>query len=474
MKHVITGLLYLVASFSVVADDYPRLLPESHIIPIRSEYESYQALDVIEVSLILSGLRQEETEVYLEKADALIQDFKAFIHEKGNPESFYEKGELILDYLHETMFEQYQEFQTRTDVLLDTGVYNCVSSAVFYAAFGISIGLEVDTVNTDDHVFCSVRTEKGSIDVETTSPYGFNPGTKREFIDSFGKTGFTYVPPGNYAKREPGDMLPLLSFILQNRIASLQKEKKYFESVGLSVDRYAMLGNEKAFNLMLTEFINYAAYLNKQGRYAAAVDFLQYARERYRVGNAFEGINKTLTNNLSILWTDEGQFEKAEGEIEKWEEESFIPDDYAAELKDLVYDRKAYTIVNNEEPDSAEKALDRLFKENDLSKERYIEYIVFLYGKRAEAAGKEGAWLEAAGYMEQAIRKVGYQPQLERALKGYRGNYAIFVHNTFAELFNAKQFDEAGRVVEEGLKIVPESETLRRDLEILRKATASE
>ena len=47
-------------------------------------------------------------------------------------------------------------------------------------------------------------------------------------------------------------------------------------------------------------------------------------------------------------------------------------------------------------------------------------------------------------------------------------NYAVQVHNNFADLFNAKRLDEAEKVLNEGLKILPKNGTLQRDLQILR------
>lgn len=474
MKPIFVVLLIILVCPLSISEEYPRLKPRDYILPIRREYAGYGPLELIEASLVLSGLTYEETGPYLGKSKELITRFKEYLETSGGPESAYRRGELILDFLHESLFVRYDEFQTRTDVVFDSGVYNCVSSAVFYAALAIAAGLEVNTVNTEDHVFCSVRTEKGEIDVETTSPYGFNPGTKREFTDSFGKTGFTYVPPGNYAKRDPGDELKLLSFILQNRIAELQKIKNYFESVGLSVDRHALLGDNTSFQLMITEFVNYAAHLNKEGRYEEAISFLDYARERYRTGGVFRDIYATLTNNFSIVLTDQRRFDEAAAYIDEWEGEGMISSTEAEELRGLVADRKAYVLVNEEAPGIAEKELDEIYAKGSLRKDRYVEYIVYLYGKMAEEAGKRRDWLQAADIMEAAIQKIGNQPRLDSALKGYRNNFAISVHNQFADLYNSKQFQEARDVVEEGLRLIPNNKTLKQDLEIIRDTLSSQ
>ena len=108
-------------------------------------------------------------------------------------------AERALTFLHKNLFTSYSVLQTRVDTALETGVFNCVSSAVLYMILARSVGLSVGGVRTTDHAFCSVLVNGQQLDVETTNPYGFNPGAKKEFTDSFGKlTGYTYVPPGNY------------------------------------------------------------------------------------------------------------------------------------------------------------------------------------------------------------------------------------------------------------------------------------
>lgn len=464
------SFIFLLVAWTAAAEEYPRITPNPVILPIRRDYREFSALDLAEASFILSGLEENETRPYLDRTKALIADFNRYYEDRGSPASRYKQGELILDFLHEELFRRYDEFQTRTDVVLERGTYNCVSSAVFYAVLAKVLGLSVWTINTEDHVFCAVRTEEGEIDVETTSPYGFHPGTKHEFTDSFGKTGFTYVPPGNYSKREPGDMATLLSFILQNRIAELQKKRLYFESVGLAVDRYALLGTNSAFNLMVSEFINYAADLNKRGRYEEGIDFLRYTGTRYNTGEAFDEIYKTLTNNLIILLTDGQEFDRSTDLIGRWLEEGVISREYTRELRSLVADRRAYRAVHTEDPAGAEALLDSLYGEGELAGDRYEEFIVFLYGKQAETEGRAGNWIEAAEIMERAMDKIGPHPQLRRARDGYIGNYAVTVHNEFADLFNAGRFEEALALLEEGLSRVPGDRTLNRDLELVRDA----
>jgi hypothetical protein len=100
------------------------------------------------------------------------------------------------------------------------------------------------------------------VDVETTILYGFDPGTKREFRDAFGKaTGFAYVPPGNYRDRTAIDRRTLFSLVLANRIFDAESSGRFFEAVGLAADRWALLGGGPGvpFEELVDRMVNYGA-----------------------------------------------------------------------------------------------------------------------------------------------------------------------------------------------------------------------
>ncbi len=195
-----------------------------------------------------------------------------------------QKAEFVLEYMHKNFLGSYRLKQTRIDTLLETGGYNCVSSAVLYSILATAVGLDVSGVNTSDHAFCSVRIDDKQIDVETTNIYGFEPGTRIDFHDNFGKTtGFSYVPPGNYRDRNRIDILKLFSLIIQNRIADVESAGRYSEAVGLAVDRWVLLGGSRGqeFEDLVTRMLNYGTLLSRAGREADALDWAKLAVQVY-------------------------------------------------------------------------------------------------------------------------------------------------------------------------------------------------
>jgi tetratricopeptide (TPR) repeat protein len=459
--------LIILSLFSVLpaqASEIPRLEPRGRIFSLGRGSDEFGALEFARAALYLSGVEEEGEQRYLDDIRKLLDRFEANYTPPEEGDRLYALGEEILSFLHKAAFRSYREEQTRLDVLLDTGVHNCVSSAVLYTVFALHFDLPVTVINTSDHAFCAVVTERGQIDVETTTPYGFEPGRKKEFTDSFGRTGFTYVPPGNYSDRTQAKLIDLLGFILRNRISELQKRNRYDEAVPLAVDRYALLGTEKGFMELMNEFVNYAAFLNTRGNYEGALKFLDIVRAAYGTGNRFDELYTTLTHNLILELTDEGSYDRAERTIKARLEDGTIDRIHYEELELLVEEKRAYDKVLSEPFDEALAYVVEAYRTGKIPIRRYREFVVFLYGRESEVYAGAGRWIEAARIVEEGADMLGGDPQLDKAGATYRYNFAVTVHNRFAELFNRERYEEAMELVEGALESAPDSRILRDDL----------
>ena len=194
--------------------------------------------------------------------DKLVVLLRRFRDEVADVSGQAELGEKALTFLHKNLLTNYSLLQARVDTAVDTGVYNCVSSAVLYLIFARSVGLSVSGARTPDHAFCVVLVNGQQIDVETTNPYGFNPGSKKEFSDSFGKlTGFSYVPPGNYHDRHGIGEKELLSLILFDRVGEYGQARYYRDALQPAVSAYALMGNAEMLQVMKVAFSDYVESL---------------------------------------------------------------------------------------------------------------------------------------------------------------------------------------------------------------------
>jgi tetratricopeptide (TPR) repeat protein len=325
-------------------------------------------------------------------------------------------------------------------------------------------------VYTSDHVFCKVKTPEGDTDVETTNPYGYNPGEKKEFHDKFGRTGYTYVPPGNYRKRTEDDDRRLLSFILQNRISAFEKAKQYGKAVPLAVDRYTVLGTEKAEEAMVKEFVNYLSLLNEQRQIEAAFTFLDMVEKKYGPDPKYEKITYVLVNNTVTQYINNEQFDRAVSFLGKKREQGDISQEKYSEFKSRVEGRRIHVKVHSLPIDEAIHFVEKSYREDRVGKDRYGEYVSYLYVKKAEQTANQEGWLAAVDIVDAGLEKLPGNRKLQEAKSVFEHNYAARVHNRFARLFNEGSYDEAKRVIESALEKLPESSLLQRDLSTVEQA----
>jgi hypothetical protein len=99
--------------------------------------------------------------------------------------------------------------------------------------------------------------------------------------------------------------------------------------------------------------------------------------------------------------------------------------------------------------------------------EEFRTYVIINEGKRRAAA--EGP-LAGIIYVEEAIGRYGSNNVLEDALRVFRQNRVVSLHNRFADLFNRKDFEGARRVIQGALGEFPGNRQLQSDLNRLEQA----
>jgi len=247
LKPSVTGVLAffiaLTAVFSQNAD-FPRLQPDPKALEYfkLGEKGPYSWTDLARISLWASG---DTSGSNFEKILAAAENLK---NSPDLPETDKDRAEYVLGFMYKNILKSYSLYQTKIDVMLSTGGYNCVSSAVLYMILCLSVGINTEGVITKDHSFITIPAGGGApegaagIDVETTNAYGFDPGNRKEFHDRFGKvTGFSYVPAKNYRDRQTISPVELVSLIMVNIIAGYERQNRFFDSVPVAVDRAALL-----------------------------------------------------------------------------------------------------------------------------------------------------------------------------------------------------------------------------------------
>ena len=453
---------------------------------------NYSWIDLAEISLWASGA--ENAAAGLEQ----IQKIAAAIQASPElPHSSREKAEFILSYMHKNLLKSYSLNQTKIDTMLQGGSFNCVSSAALYMILCKSAGLEVSGVVTKDHAFAAVHFNGETVDVETTNPYGFDPGSsRREFTDQFGTvTGFAYVPARNYHERQAISSIELVSLIFWNRISLLEAGNRYVEAVPLAINRAILLNGEKVnkgtgnsetvnstgshdhlfedpYKCLLDRLFNYGSSLLKSGREEEALAWATKASTRYRAEDRWQEFIFAAANNRFNKFVKAGKTAEARAFLDE-QKSALSPANYA-QLDKVLVDTELVSLAGKicgaEDGDNVLAAIEAARAKESISDRRAGELINFAILKTASilSAAPIRDWLAAIRYMENSVSRYGSNTELEKALESYRGNRATDFHNRFATAWNRKNFDEARRVLEEGLAEFPEDRRLLADMEAVK------
>lgn len=400
---------------------------------IRSAAESRGPLalaDLEDLALTASGYAAADLPAGRARIDAVLEDLARHLSRTGAADDGT-RAEEALAFLHGKILRIYDLDATTMGDILDSGRFNCVSSAVLYLLAMRSLGIEAMGVKTADHAFCLVRVGGREIDVETTNAYGFDPGTKKEFNDRFGKTtGYSYVAPGNYARRREVDERELVALIIANRIAEATDRHDPRTALSLAYGYSLLAAGGDGRKVLLDCVGNLAADLADRRDYASV-------EELARTAAALTGSDPRLSDLLETA----------------------------------IYDR-LLVAVNSGEWRKAVEGADAALADGSLSRKGHDAIVVYAYGNAANALGQGGDWLAAARLAEEGSRNAPTDKSLARAADGFRRNFVVTAHNRFAALYNRRDFAAAAAVIEEALGAMPGDATLLADLEAARQALA--
>ncbi|MEI8095030.1 MAG: hypothetical protein WCG80_12525 [Spirochaetales bacterium] len=414
----------------------------------------------LELALILSGLPPANTGSWHQE----FARWQAELAAKLPPGLSEEKtGEFVLEFLHQNHLRRYQTYQTRLDTLIENGQFNCVSSAVAYLLLGRSVGLDVQAVATTSHAFCLVRLSDGrEIDVETTTPYGFNPGTKTEFTNSFGATGFAYVPPGKYSARKTITDRGLLGLIVQNRMAAWQSSGNLVDCVGAALDRWALDPSPESKETLIEGYINLAADNNARKDYLAglslAESLLSYLGPVAEVKNL---VNALLNNHINTL-LDKNDFSGAFALATQWKNRECLSQDQWNQVSGVILAARLVTDVKNLPYLEAARNVETAFTQGSIGAPRRQELLSAIYGQEIQRRATSGN-LAAWQFIDSLPTDVRSQPTVTKAREIYVYNWSVDVHNQFASLWNRGQKDAARQLLSESLKLQPENALLKKD-----------
>jgi tetratricopeptide (TPR) repeat protein len=402
-----------------------------------------------DAALLASGVtdaaRRKE---YLCRLDALEADMRKAT---GGAGTQFEKGQQLLKFLHEgPMAKGYEREQSNLSTLLDTGKFNCISSATLYNVLARRLGLDVRAVAIPNHVFATLHDGSRCAPVETTNASGFD--RRKEH---------------GGPRREVGQW-GLVAIIYCNRGVQRSKEKRPHEAVvaygcALILDA----GNASAAKNLLAELNNWSVGLTREGKYPEALAVLER-------GLALQPGDGRWTNQVAYL-------------AQEWARavhDTQGPQEAAALLLRLQERFRLQKAIREEVNSVAVNHVRRVVHRH-VEARRYTDartsitrYAALLSGKgeaRDLAVGvydAEARELQEAGHWQGAV-KVYVQ-----ALETYRqdghltNNLRATCDLAARPHINVGHWNEAIAVYEEGLKVLPSDPHLTHNLDYCKQQRA--
>jgi len=465
---------------------FPRLQPDPKALEYfrLGEKNGYSWTALAEICLWASG---DASTANIDKIRAASDSIK---NAADFPDSNKDRAEYILKFMHQNIIKSYSIYQTKIDTLLSTGRYNCVSSAVLYMILCQSLGINTKGVMTKDHAFITIPMGDGDIDVETTNAYGFDPGNRKEFHDQFGKvTGFSYVPAKNYRDRQTISQIELVSLIMNNRIADYERQNHFADSVPVAIDRAALLaGNALTINSvketqdtifidprkdLMDRLFNFGSMLLRAGKEEESLQWAAAASPVYPDEKRWQEFTLAAVNNRLTKLIKANKFSDARIFIDS--QKNVLTQASYDKLDNLLVDSELFSMANRiktaADGDGVVSAVQKARNNGKISEKRAAELITFAVQKTASvlSASPAGNWRAAIQYIEASLSRIGANRELEQALNVYRSNLAADYHNRFATEWNKKNYNEAERILNQGLAEFPNDKQLLNDKQIIEK-----
>ncbi len=332
----------------------------------------------------------------------------------------FDRGEKLLAFVHAgPMSKGYEAHQTDVSVILQTGKFNCVSSAALYNILGRRLGLDLRAIEVPDHAFAILYDGTRHADVETTNSQGFNPARDPASQKKFEQqTGFRYIPESHRDERREIDEVGLVAIIYYNHGVELTQQKKYHEAL-VTYFRALSLDAEfaSAVKNALAVLANWSGQLAKEEKFDQAIDVLT-------TGLDLAPEDGTLRHNHKVVWGEWAEATMKAGDADK--------------ALDIL--RRAATKIPGEA-------------------EHFDAQQTWLFVQRGEELVKAKQWEQAMTAVEPGFGKLTGKPRDE--LRDWRNG--VYLRWSSSEL-DAKNFARAAEILQQGRKAVPDDRRLANNL----------
>lgn len=490
--HKICRLLFPIVLFSFCLNAWSQssAYPDIEPLFVANEAATYTADELFQTALLYSEC-QPNSENW-NRCINLFEKIKAqIITPQTMALSEEERGKTILKLLYEVCLSRYSALQTKVDVAIQTGEYNCVSSAILYMALAKAAGLQIKGQKTSEHAFCSVYipVEKSGqskkIDVETTNPYGFNPGSKEAVMHENEIKGYYIVPKTYYSNRKEVTDSLFAGLIAGNLCSYYLDHDDYNSAVPLGAARYLAVSNQKnsatqdvrkEFDILAANYVNIipesaAAFLDTVKWFCSFID-------RWGITTFLQTNMDNAINNFLVLTYEEQDFDLA---YDGWlQSKKYVSANKIQSYEEMLVDTLVISTVEALPPEEQLSYITKLLEEDPAAAQNQL--LTSTAARNRLGLHLENVWLGILNnYINNREYKTGYEvssqaleqlpksSKIKTMQKNFYNNCIAIIHNEFAGLANSGKYSEAKEVLEQGLAVYPEDKTLKNDMSLLLK-----
>lgn len=369
-----------------------------------------------EAALLSNGILDvDRRKKYLDRLDRVTEQARQAIEDADTP---YQKGELLLKWLHANVMKAgYEKHQTDLSVLLDTGKFNCVSSATLYNIIGLRLGLDLRAIEVPDHAFSIQYVGTKHADVETTNASGFNPARDPRILQRFTReTGFNYIPERHADKRREVTNIGLMALTYYNHGVTNSENEQYAAAL---VDYFRALSLDPEFpsaiQNVLSTLHHWSGDLSKAARFEKALNVVS-------IGLRLAPDDHRFRHNQKALW-------------QAWALAEIENDRRAAALAILARAAKALPGGGFEEMQS------------------------FAFIHPGEKLAQDQQWQEALQLAETGLKTL--PPSARKELHRWRNN----VYNRWTiTTIDQKKYAEVVDILEQAMKVDPDESDFERNM----------
>ena len=432
--------------------------------------------------IFMLALRYSECQPETEEWESCINKFEAIKSEVTSRRyqimSEEERGRAVLKLLYRDYLTTYSATQTRINVALEKGLYNCVSSALLYMSAAKAAGLDVRGQKTSEHAFCSIYIPR-KIDVETTNPYGFNPGSRETIENENAIKGYYLVPKKFYTNRQEVSDLLFAGLVAGNLCSIYLDKNDYVNAVPLGAARYQAMELEKNqskaaenvrrdFDVLAGNYVN--TLPKKAQDYAKVLDWFVSFIDRWGKTDFLQRNMDNGCYNLMVMCFEERNYKIASASYKKYR--PYLSQNQISKITDVLTDILVTSKIEGQHAQAQIEIIEDLFTSGAVEASQEKRVLVYL----------ENAWLTilndcmntrnyGTGYQKskEALERLPQSTKIKKMQKSFYDNCIAIIHNNFAKQANARKLEDARQILEAGLEVFPDDKTLNNDLQTLNK-----